>query len=161
MKAVVATFNQKKALVGYFSVITNLRMELFEALVNTISRGEHNSADRNNLQPADSRRLLLLTYYFTTEDMCYFTTLYFWGFNHHSTVFRKPFSVLFPNIEAEISYLLFGNHKIYPADSPRLGAGGGSAGGVVITSVLLPISQSRVPQPALDSSQQINRYIYI
>ena len=32
MKAVVAAFNQEKALVGAFSVITNLRMELFEAL---------------------------------------------------------------------------------------------------------------------------------
>ena len=28
----VAAFNQEKALVGAFSVITNLRMELFEAL---------------------------------------------------------------------------------------------------------------------------------
>ena len=36
MKAVVAAFNQEKALVGAFSVITNLRMELFGALV----RGE-------------------------------------------------------------------------------------------------------------------------
>ena len=33
MKAVVAAFNQEKVLVGAFSVITNLRMELFEALV--------------------------------------------------------------------------------------------------------------------------------
>ena len=33
MKAVVAAFNQEKALVGAYSVITNLRMELFEALV--------------------------------------------------------------------------------------------------------------------------------
>ena len=33
MKAVVAAFNQEKALVGAFSVITNLRMEPFEALV--------------------------------------------------------------------------------------------------------------------------------
>ena len=32
MKAVVAAFNQEKALVGAFSVDTNLRMELFEAL---------------------------------------------------------------------------------------------------------------------------------
>ena len=32
MKAVVAAFNQGKALVGAFSVITNLRMEVFEAL---------------------------------------------------------------------------------------------------------------------------------
>ena len=37
MKAVVAAFNQEKALVGAFSVITNLRMELFQALVT--SRG--------------------------------------------------------------------------------------------------------------------------
>ena len=33
MKAVVAAFNQEKALVGAFSVITNLRMELFESLM--------------------------------------------------------------------------------------------------------------------------------
>ena len=32
MKAVVAAFNQEKALVGTFSVIKNLRMELFKAL---------------------------------------------------------------------------------------------------------------------------------
>ena len=32
MKAVVAAFNQEKALVGAFSVITILRMELFQAL---------------------------------------------------------------------------------------------------------------------------------
>ena len=32
MKAVVAAFNQEKALVGAFSVITILRMELFKAL---------------------------------------------------------------------------------------------------------------------------------
>ena len=36
MKAVVADFNKEKALVGAFSVITNLRMELFEALVVTV-----------------------------------------------------------------------------------------------------------------------------
>ena len=35
MKAVVAAFNQEKALVGAFSVITNLRMDLFEALTRT------------------------------------------------------------------------------------------------------------------------------
>ena len=33
MKVVVAAFNQEKVLVGAFSVITNLRMELFQALV--------------------------------------------------------------------------------------------------------------------------------
>ena len=32
VKAVVAAFNQEKALVGAFSVITNLLMELFQAL---------------------------------------------------------------------------------------------------------------------------------
>ena len=35
MKALVAAFNQEKGLEGAFSVITNLRMELFEALVLT------------------------------------------------------------------------------------------------------------------------------
>ena len=35
MNAVVAAFNQEKALVGAFSVIANLRMDLFEALVST------------------------------------------------------------------------------------------------------------------------------
>ena len=33
MKEVVAAFNQEKALVGAFYVITNLRMELFQALL--------------------------------------------------------------------------------------------------------------------------------
>ena len=33
MKVVVAAFNQEKALVGAFSVITNLRIELFQALM--------------------------------------------------------------------------------------------------------------------------------
>ena len=36
VKAVVAAFNQQKTLVGAFSVITNLRMELFEALENML-----------------------------------------------------------------------------------------------------------------------------
>ena len=40
MKAVVAAFNQEKALVGAFSVITNLRMELFEALAVTAHQGD-------------------------------------------------------------------------------------------------------------------------
>ena len=40
MKAVVAAFNQEKALVGAFSVITNLRMELFEALVDIYTAGD-------------------------------------------------------------------------------------------------------------------------
>ena len=38
MKAVVPAFNQEKALVGAFSVITNLRMELFEALLTNQHR---------------------------------------------------------------------------------------------------------------------------
>ena len=33
MKAVVAAFNQEKALEGAFSVLTNLWMELFQALL--------------------------------------------------------------------------------------------------------------------------------
>ena len=41
MKAVVAAFKQEKALVGAFSVITNLRMELFEALISTLTLHPH------------------------------------------------------------------------------------------------------------------------
>ena len=41
MKAVVAAFNQEKALVGAFSVITSLRMDLFEALVSGLHRDNH------------------------------------------------------------------------------------------------------------------------
>ena len=40
MKALVGAFNQEKAL-GAFSVITNLRMELFEALVSSFSPPKH------------------------------------------------------------------------------------------------------------------------
>ena len=46
MKAVAAAFNQEKALVGAFSVITNLRMQLFEALVGT---GAKHSALKEDL----------------------------------------------------------------------------------------------------------------
>ena len=42
MKAVVAAFNQEKALVGAFSVITNLRMELFQALLEMQSHVSDN-----------------------------------------------------------------------------------------------------------------------
>ena len=35
MKAVVAASNQEKALVGAFTVLTNLRKELFQALLGT------------------------------------------------------------------------------------------------------------------------------
>ena len=40
MKAVVAAFNQEKALEGAFSVLTNLRMELFQALLSMQQRHE-------------------------------------------------------------------------------------------------------------------------
>ena len=36
MKAVVAAFNQEKSLVGAFSVITNLRMDFFETLLQAV-----------------------------------------------------------------------------------------------------------------------------
>ena len=39
VKAVVAAFNQEKALEGAFSVITNLRMELFQALLFCVPAG--------------------------------------------------------------------------------------------------------------------------
>ena len=55
MKAVVAAFNQEKALVGAFSVITNLWMELFEALVTS----DHATSARCR-QAAPSHRPLCL-----------------------------------------------------------------------------------------------------
>ena len=67
MKAVVAAFNQEKALVGAFSVITNLRMELFEALLATDSTQAWELAEGLNalqqpqLSPAVPPRLLLFT----------------------------------------------------------------------------------------------------
>ena len=45
MKAVIAAFNQEKALVGTFSVMTNLRMEHFEALMNIIMMMQECFAD--------------------------------------------------------------------------------------------------------------------
>ena len=62
MKAVVAAFNQEKALVGAFSVITNLRMELFEALDSGLSSASASAssscsvggAARGRRQPPDS-----------------------------------------------------------------------------------------------------------
>ena len=48
MKAVVAAFNQEKALVGAFSVITNLRMELFEALGDSPVSTELNEQNNTN-----------------------------------------------------------------------------------------------------------------
>ena len=41
-KAVLAAFKQEKALVGAFSVITNLRMDLFQALVSSEDTVEDN-----------------------------------------------------------------------------------------------------------------------
>ena len=48
VKAVVAVFNQETALEGAFSVITNLRMDLFEALVGT-SRQDSSDADADEI----------------------------------------------------------------------------------------------------------------
>ena len=52
MKAVVAAFNQEKALVGAFSVITNLRIELFEVLL-----AGHNSC----LLPENTHQIFYFT----------------------------------------------------------------------------------------------------
>ena len=44
MKVLVGAFNQEKALVVAFSVITNIRMELFEALVSNECVIQHNTS---------------------------------------------------------------------------------------------------------------------
>ena len=56
MKAVEAAFNQEKALVGAFSVITNLWMELFEALLVTVHRDLHPPALVPAPRPVDDQR---------------------------------------------------------------------------------------------------------
>ena len=62
VKAVVAAFNQEKALVGAFSVITNLRMQLFEALLEdgkTVILYLHgNSANRAGAHRVELYRVL-------------------------------------------------------------------------------------------------------
>ena len=58
MKAVVAAFNQEKALVGAFSVITNLRMELFQALLSTIGTGGSEDSEANESSLGDGCRLV-------------------------------------------------------------------------------------------------------
>ena len=61
MKAVVATFNQEKTLVGAFSVLTNLRMELFQALVrmlDTLQAIISCLMSSSNSCPNSSRRVL-------------------------------------------------------------------------------------------------------
>ena len=49
MKAVVAAFNQEKALVGAVSVITNLRMELFEPLTTNTHTALREGQNVNNI----------------------------------------------------------------------------------------------------------------
>ena len=62
MKAVVAAFNQEKALVGAFSVITNLRMELFEALERSPALQGQYSVIRVNIRSrAMQERIVLLS----------------------------------------------------------------------------------------------------
>ena len=58
MKAVVATFNQEKALLGAFSVITNLRMKLFEALVRTVSASNPRPLQKPELNAKEMRMIL-------------------------------------------------------------------------------------------------------
>ena len=50
MKAIVAAFNQEKALVGAFSVLTNLRMELFQALVRSLHCRLYHRGDQVGVQ---------------------------------------------------------------------------------------------------------------
>ena len=58
MKALVGAFNQEKALVGAFSVIMNLRMELFQALVDTMF--QHATSPLHTVWTLEWRKLGLL-----------------------------------------------------------------------------------------------------
>ena len=59
MKDVVAAFNQEEALVGAFSVITNLRMELFQALEH--SHTNHRIPHDSHWEMCQMCRLLHVT----------------------------------------------------------------------------------------------------
>ena len=56
MKAVVAAFNQEKALVEALSMITNLRMELFEALLSIHTYHPYASLAHHPGQPQEEHR---------------------------------------------------------------------------------------------------------
>ena len=60
VKAVVPAFNQEKVLVGAFSVITNIRMELFEALLETSKVTVPLSSTQDQLQHSATTRLMRL-----------------------------------------------------------------------------------------------------
>ena len=66
MKAVVAAFNQEKALVGAFSVITNLRMELFQAPVRRECRSLCRIVTGRNINSAIRRDTAAVTALDTT-----------------------------------------------------------------------------------------------
>ena len=62
---VVAAFNQEKALVGAFSVITNLRMELFQALSTSLCFGNISSQqlypEKDQIRGAPFYLIIVLT----------------------------------------------------------------------------------------------------
>ena len=60
MKAVVAAFNKEKALVGAFSMITNLRMDFFEALLESQQPAGECGGLRLDLCPAHFLRWLVV-----------------------------------------------------------------------------------------------------
>ena len=65
MKAVVAAFNQEKALVGAFSVITNLRMEFFQVLLPSLP--PHLTMDR--VQNTSSKNYGISNFYTWTGEL--------------------------------------------------------------------------------------------
>ena len=69
MKAVVAAFNQEKALVGASSVITNLRMELFEALVVTVAAVFGANHEKTNYLDLERRHQKLLVTELLTKPL--------------------------------------------------------------------------------------------
>ena len=66
MKAVVAAFTQEKALVGAVSVITNLRMELFEALMGTFIRIGSSQKGRDT----DDQLVVIMRYHYSQPSHC-------------------------------------------------------------------------------------------
>ena len=108
MKAVVAAFNQEKALVGDFSVITNLRMDLFQALL----RFDDNEGRMKYLTLTDPKKVWMPDTFFRNEKTGHF----------HNILVNNVYIRIFPNgdvlysIRISLTLSCPMNLKLYPMD---------------------------------------------
>ena len=78
MLFILAAFNQEKALVGAFSVITNLRMELFEALTVTPPPSDTTSVNPQNIMEHEIHTItqkILFSHFQSFHHLCIIKSL--------------------------------------------------------------------------------------